>query len=549
MPELTGGQALVRALVANGVDTIFALPGVQLDGFFNALHDERERIRVITPRHELGAGYMALGYALASGKVGTYAVVPGPGLLNTFAALATAWSSNARVLCIAGQIPAAFIGKGLGMLHEIPDQLAMTRQLTKWAERIDHPSEVPAKVAEAFRQLWTGRPRPVGLEMAMDRLMASGSVTPIPAAAHRLGPEPDSATIKAAAAMLGAARKPLIVVGGGALHASEELRALAEALEAPVSAHWMGRGALSDEHYLSVTDPLGRRLWPESDVVLSVGTRLVHQRRMWAGLAGQKVIQINLDPEDMARIQEPDIAIEADSRAALQSLLAELPRHNHKRPSRKDELLGLKLEMERMYETRLGPQMAYLKAIRRALDPDGIFVDELTQVGYVSRFAYPVLRPGTYLMPSNQGTLGWGFATALGVKVAQPRRQVLSINGDGGFLYTANELATAVQYGINVVAVVFNDRAYGNVKRMQIENYGGRVIGSDLHNPDFVRFAESFGAAGYRAETPERLTEVLAEAFQQNGPVLIDAPVGAMPDPWEIMWGQNLDSVMRGEKK
>src|ERR1700686_4382553 len=227
MTRMTGGGALVEMLCRHGVDTLFALPGVQNDALFVALYDAGERVRVIHPRHEQAAAYMAFGYARASGKVGAYAVVPGPGVLNTTAALATAYATNTAVLCISGQIPSNLIGRGFGLLHEVPDQLAILRGLTKWAARIDHPSETGKRVNEAFRQLGDGRPRPVALEMPLD-IMALECEVELPAIElPPPAPLPDGLLIEAAARLLAAARQPLIYVGSGAAQAGAELLALA----------------------------------------------------------------------------------------------------------------------------------------------------------------------------------------------------------------------------------------------------------------------------------------------------------------------------------
>src|ERR1700686_4842907 len=219
MTRMTGGGALVEMLCRHGVDTLFALPGVQNDALFVALYDAGEKIRVIHPRHEQAAAYMAFGYARASGRVGAFAVVPGPGLLNTTAALATAYATNAPVLCISGQIPSNLIGRGFGLLHEVPDQLAILKGLTKWASRIDHPSETGKRVNEAFRQLADGRPRPVALEMPLD-IMALECEVALPAIEMPTpAPTPDGMLIEAAAKLLAAARQPLIYVGSGAAQA------------------------------------------------------------------------------------------------------------------------------------------------------------------------------------------------------------------------------------------------------------------------------------------------------------------------------------------
>jgi acetolactate synthase-1/2/3 large subunit len=532
MPRMTGAHALVKSIMAHGVDTIFGLPGVQMDPFFNALHDERNGIRVIHSRHEQGAAYMAFGYAQSTGRVGAYAVVPGPGLLNSTAALATAYGCNTPVLCVSGQIPSAMIGRDLGMLHEIPDQLAILRGLTKWAARIDHASEVADKTREAFRQLRTGRPRPVALEMAMDVMAAEAEIAlpeagPAPAP---LAPDPDA--IAAAAKLLGAAKKPMIFVGGGIFGAEAELLELAEALQAPVVSWRSGKGAVSDAHYLSLSQLAGHRLWPETDVVLAVGTR-IRQWAAWGADDALKVVRIDIDPTEMNRPLKPAVAVVADARLALAALIPALAKHNAKHPSRRDELAAVKAGVARDC-AKLQPQMAYLEAIRAELPEDGFFVEELTQIGYVARLAFPVYRPRTFVTTGYQGTLGFGFASALGVKVANPDKTVLSVSGDGGFMYNVQELATAVRHGIGVVAVVFNDNAFGNVRRMQRDLYGGRVIASDLHNPDFVKLAELFGATGLRAASPAELRQALRRAFKQPGPVLIEVPMPEAADPWKL---------------
>ena len=532
MARMTGGQALVKSLRNHGVDTIFGLPGVQLDGLFNALHDEGNAIRVIHTRHEQGAAYMAFGYAQSSGRVGVYTVVPGPGLLNTTAALATAYACNTPVLAVAGQIPTTAIGRGFGMLHEIPDQLSLIRGLTKWAERIDHPAQAPATIDEAFRQLNTGRPRPVEVEMAPDILTQEAEVALRDAPAAYEAPEPDPELIDEAAVLLGGARNPMIFVGAGVFGAQAELRELAEMLQAPVVSNRSGRGALSDRHYLAQVGLSGREFWGDADVILAVGTRLQPQRMIWGIDDGLQVIHIDIDPTEIKRVMRPRIGIVADAQKALAALIPAVATRNRRRPSREDEMIAHKAAFAAQLETRLGPQMAYVRALREALPDDGILIDELTQVGYVTRFGFPVYQPRGLISSGYQGTLGFGFATALGVKIANPDKQVLSINGDGGFMFNVQELATAVKHNIAVVAVVFTDSAYGNVLRMQKDLYGGRVIASELHNPDFVRLAESFGAGATRAASPAELKSAIDDAFGRSGPSVIEVPQGVMPDPW-----------------
>src|SRR5580704_2171947 len=259
--RMTGGAALVEMLTRHGIDTLFALPGVQNDALFVALYDAGEAIRVIHTRHEQAAAYMAFGYARASGKPGAFAVVPGPGLLNTTAALATAYATNTPVLCVSGQIPSDLIGRGFGLLHEIPDQLAILKGLTKWGARINHPSETGKLVNEAFRQLADGRPRPVALEMPLDVMAREYGVTlPQPEPAP-VPPEPDPDLIADAAKLLAEAEAPLIYVGSGAMEAGPEILALAERLQAPVVTYTGGKGVVSDRHYLAQNLLAGHELW------------------------------------------------------------------------------------------------------------------------------------------------------------------------------------------------------------------------------------------------------------------------------------------------
>jgi acetolactate synthase I/II/III large subunit len=531
MTRMTGGAALVEMLRRHGVDTLFALPGVQNDALFVALYDGGDALRVIHTRHEQAAAYMAFGYARASGRPGAYAVVPGPGLLNTTAALATAYATNAPVLCVSGQIPSDLIGRGFGLLHEIPDQLAILKGLTKWAARIGHPTETGSLVNEAFRQLAQGRPRPVALEMPLDVMAREAAVTLPPPDAAPLRPEPDAELIAAAAKALAAAKAPLIYVGSGAVDAGAEILALAERLQAPVVTYTGGKGVISDRHYLAQNLFAGHELWKSADVVLAIGTRLNQPQTRWGTDGNLTLIRVDLDPVEITRIVKPAIGIVAGARDAAAALLAAVE-GGPSRPSRKEELDGLKAKTAATLSDRLGPQCEYLTAIREELPDDGIYVEDLTQVGYVGRLAFPVYRPRTYINSGYQGTLGHSYATALGAKVARPDVPVVSISGDGGFMYNVQELATAALFGIDAVAVVFADGAYGNVRRMQKVDYGNRLIATDLHNPNFPKMADSYGIAGVKTTSPDGLRRELNAAFKRRGPSLIEVAVGEMPDPW-----------------
>ena len=534
MPRLTTAEATVETLLRHGLDTVYALPGLHNDPLFDAFYHAAGRLRVIHPRHEQTAAYMALGAALATGKPQAFAVVPGPGLLNASAALLTAYSMNAPVIGLVGQIPQADIDKGHGHLHEIHDQLGLVRHITKWAERIRSPQEAPALVSEAIRQATMGRQRPVVLECALDTWAKSAEVSlpdgPLPQPSHPV----DDEAIEAAAKVLGAAERPIIVVGGGAIDAGPEVLQLAEMLEAPVSSYRRGRGVVPSSHRLAVDMPVGHRLWQDADAVLAVGTRFLIQNGNWGIDRNLKVVRLDIDPDEHDRFARPDVALVGDAAPYLRALIAALPAHSRSRPSRAGEIDGHRAWLAKRL-SGLEPQVSFLKAIRAALPEDGIFVDEVSQIGFVSRLALPIEQPRTFLSPGYQDNLGWGFGTALGVKAAMPDRKVLAIAGDGGFMYLVGELATAARHNLAVVVVVFDNGGFGNVKRIQQERYGNRLIASDLQNPDFCKLADSFGIASFKAFDARQLEDCLRKAFALDAPALVWAPHGDVPSPWDLI--------------
>lgn len=524
----TGGEAVVEALMAQGIDRLFGLPGIQNDWLYNALFDNRDKINVLHTRHEQGAAYMALGYAQATGKPAVFNVVPGPGILNASAGLATAYSLNAKVLCLTGQIHSANIGKGKGDLHEIPRQSEILRGLSKWSDIVLHPADVGRKVAQAFYEMNSGRPRPAALEVPPDILKMRAEVPDQAPVWQPFWPPVDSGAIETAGKWLGQATQPMIFVGGGAQGVSEQVRQLAELLQAPVVAYRTGHGVLDSRHYLSLKSPESHAYYRQTDVVLAVGTHMRIPLSRWGSDADMKVIRIDVDNDAMRRIQKPDLPIVARAEDALPPLLSAVDKNNRQRESREAAMLALKAQWREAI-AYLEPQNTYLSIIRDELDEDGIFVDELTQVGYAARISFPVYKPRSFISSGYQGTLGYGFPTALGAKVAKPDAPVLSIAGDGGFMFTVGELATAVQHQIPLVTIVFNNDAYGNVRTMQIRDYDERVIATDLLNPDFVKLAESFGANAFRAETGDELRRALRYGFASDLPTLIAVPIGETP--------------------
>lgn len=529
----SGAVALLHSLLNHGVDTVFGLPGGQLYSLFDALYACADRVRFVGPRHEQACAYMAFGYARSTGRPAVYAVVPGPGVLNTMAALSTAYGCNAPVMCITGQIPSASIGVGIGELHELPDQLATLRTLAKWAARIERPDDAPRVVSEAFTVMLSGRTRPVAIEMAPD-IMERKAEIPVVERGRASMPQADPAAIADATQMIADARCPLIYVGGGAAHAADEVRQLAELLGAPVSCFRSGRGVLSSEHPLALSLPAAHRLWPRVDVVIGIGSRMVEPLRNWGCDERLKIVRIDVDATEMTRLGTPTVAIHGDSAAVLRTLNAGIAASLDRVREPNPEVERVKGLLAREIE-RVQPQLEYLRAIRDVLPRDGFFCDEITQCGFASWYAWPTYAPRQHVTCGYQGTLGFGYATALGVKVANPSRPVVSIVGDGGFMFAVQELATAVQYGIDVKTIVFNSNSFANVKREQHESYADRFIGSDLRNPDFVRLAEAFGMAGYRAHSPAELRATLERSLRESGPALIEVPVAEMANPWDFI--------------
>lgn len=535
--QMTGGEALAQQLVLEGVTSVFGVPGAQLDWATDGLAKVADRITFHNTRHEQATTYLADGYARASGQVGVAMVVPGPGLLNALAGLSTAWACSSPVLCISGQIPSHTIGLGLGMLHEIPDQSSTLGTLTKWQGMARTPGEVPGLVREAFVQLGTGRSRPVGLEIPPDVLQASADVTLVdPEPAYDGRRQPEASAIDQAADALRRSRRPVIVAGWGvqAANATEQLQRLAETLQAPVVMSLNGRGSLSDRHPLALTPTAGYELVRTADVVLAVGTRFM----LFSGDPIQSrddstLIMVNVDEQDMTAPRPVDIVVVADAALALAQLADRLDGYRAT-DSAAPEVTILR-ERAAARAKAITPQAAYADSIRAELPDHGILVYELTQVGYYSNAAYPVYQPRTFLTPGYQGTLGYGFPTALGAKVARPDVPVVSITGDGGFGWNLQELATARRFDIGLVTVVFSDGQLTNVKRLQRSKFDGRVIGSDLSNPDFVALADSFGVTGRRADSPSSLAGVLRESLEADEPTVIEVAIGETTNPWPLL--------------
>ena len=540
MPVMSGAKALVRSLARHGVEVVFGLPGVQIMNVFDALYDE-PGIRMVLTRHEQATTYMADGYARTTGKPGVALVVPGPGALNATPGLGTAYATSSPVLLVSGQIESYNLGQNRGALHEIGEQLDVFKHLTKWCGRSDTVNEIPGMVRNAFREMSSGRPRPVEIEIPWDVLqMTDETELPEPEGPGKEQPEP--VLIREAAQLLAGASRPLIWAGGGTRDAavSSELLDLAEALNSPVITTPEGKGAIPENSPLSLgsfyyAHGPGHIALPQADVILAVGSRMMFTPNVpWGIQPHQKVVQIDADPEELGRNIPATVGIAADARLGVQALLAELGGRTRASQWTETEITAIRRQADLEIREMAPLQVEIIEAIRHELDDDAIMVAGTTDIGYWSHLAYQVLAPRSYLTSSYFATLGYAFPTALGAKVGNPGRQVVATTGDGGFGYASSELATAVQEGINVVTLVFNNEMLGASHQDQQQRFGGRVIGTRLHNPDFAQLAEVYGAVGVRLDSHEGLGDALRDALRADLPVVIEVPIPNLAPPFQI---------------
>jgi len=536
MTEMTGAEALIESLSREEVEVIFGIPGVQIMGLLDSFY-RNKKVSWITVRHEQTAAYMAFGYARSTGKVGVAMVVPGPGAFNACAAIGTAYAASTPVLLLAGQIDRANLGKNRGILHEVTEQLDVFRPITKWNGRITEVSEIAGTLQFAMDKLKTGRPRPVEVEIPFDLWDSTGEV--------RFGNIESGTTrpvnrvnIKEAAIMLSKAEYPVIWAGGGCItgNATEELKQLAEQINSPVVMTAEGKGAISGNHPLASGDANynSNPVLTMADLIICLGSRFLPRQRIQSGMKGPKIIQVDIDDVEVGRNWQVDLEIVADVRSAIVALLEELPESNKSRWKTVD-IESINTNWRTKMEEAAPVQTSVLRDIRNELEEDGILVCGVTNIGYWSQLYYPVYKPRTFITSSYFVTLGYAFPSALGAKVGNPNRQVVAISGDGGFLFAAGDLATAVQQGLNVVTIIFNDGTYGATYRIQQRRYENRIIGTELHNPDFAALAESFGARGFKLSGPEELKEALHSALTEDGPVVIEVPVPNMVQPWEVL--------------
>ncbi len=512
-PEHSIGEALVGLLEAYGVDTIFGIPGVHNIEMYRAL--PRSAIRHILPRHEQGAGFMADGYARATGKPGVCFTISGPGLTNILTPIGQAWSDSSNMLVISTALDVGFSAQGRGRLHEMISQLDAAKSVTQFASRAYTAQDVQNAVAESFSRFASARPRPAYLEIPLDVLgqPAGGGWN---AATMPLRPLASEAQIIAAAAKLNSAMRPIIILGGGAQGAGYAALKIAEALPAPIITTVAGKGVVPSHHPLVwgprlMLEP-ARRLLLESDCILAVGTELSETDHWDLNFAiTQNLIRIDLDQGSLARPHSAELAILGDAADAT-SRIAALIR------TRKGEALSPPPTVDMPLRNQLRKM---LTVIREALPQDCIVASDMTQIAYAGNEVFPMFGPRTWLHPSGFGTLGFGLPVAIGAKFGVGEKPVAALVGDYGLQYTLNELGTAVEHKLPIPIVLWNNDALGQIRDNMVEA-GIQPNAVTLLNPDFQMLAKAYGARATRPENLVALSKAIAAALKADGPTLIE---------------------------
>jgi acetolactate synthase-1/2/3 large subunit len=521
--KMTGGRAVVEALDAWGVEVLFGIPGIHTLPLYDALY-QHPRIRHVTVRHEQGGAFMADGYARASGRVGVVLTTTGPAAVNALTPLGEAHADSSPVLLVAsGQIEANH-GADLGILHEMRDQFATLKSVCGQGQRVRSVEEIPRAVSAAFVHLQRQRPRPYVLEVPLDVLRAAADVAR-PDSALPPPAVPDPQRLDAAAALIRSSSRPLLLAGGGAQDAGTEVARLAEHLHAPVCLTASGLGVLPGDHplYLGAAEAVGE--WVEkADLLVAAGTRFGERVfRAWRA-APARLLHLDIDPSVIGRRYPAAIDLTGDARAGLQALLSRL----------EGETIDSDWSLEEIAAERgsggepqseEGDFPAILRTLRDALARDAIVTHDMTMACYQARRLFPVFAPRSSLAPNYYGTLGFSLPAAIGAKLSHPGRQVVALCGDGGFLFTAQELSTARQQRLGLPVVLFNDHGFSALRRAQDRDFGGRRIGVDLENPDFLLFAQSFGIHGARVTSCAALSATLSAALAADLPTLIEVPL------------------------
>jgi acetolactate synthase-1/2/3 large subunit len=526
---------VVDALRAEGVRTVFGIPGFHNLAIYDALLAQ-DTIRHVLVRHEAGAGFMADGYARASGEPGVAIVTTGPAATYALTPLVESYAGSVPVVLIASDIASELIGRGMGALHEVPNQIDSFRPVSRWAETLGDARAIPGAIAGAFDLLRSGPPGPIVLSIPWDFLGARVDA-PRPAGGHGVRPPCHVTDVAEAARLLAGAATPLVISGGGVIAAGavHELQAVARRLGAPVIASVGGRGAVSERDPMFHGVLSDRRASAEplkaADVILAVGTKFGHRSLEKLGFTlgpAQSLIHLDVDPAVIGRVFKPRVALVGDARDGLARLVAALGEGTTATGWDRGWLARIKDDVGPRYTPAIA---ALIDTLRGALPDDAIVVCDQTGLTYWMEYRFPVLLPRTFLYPTGSATLGYAVPAAIGAKVARPDRAVVAVAGDGGFMYSVNELATAVKYRLPIVFLVVNDERFGAIRWLQ-DRLFGRSGETELTNPDFVALARAFGCRAERID-PDGLAAAIARALTADGPTVLELPLAVDP-PWEM---------------
>jgi thiamine pyrophosphate-dependent acetolactate synthase large subunit-like protein len=541
MATITGAQAVVKSLEREGVDMVFGIPGNHNMPIFDALH-RHPRIKHMVVRHEQAAAFMADGYARASGRIAAVLSLPGPGVTNAYTGLGEAYSDSSPLLLLATQVNRAYIDQHKGLLHELPRQLQVLEPIMKHSQRVLDVAEIPDAIHRALVEARNGRPRPVQIEIPRDVQLETldwpeaWDEAP-PARRERVCAPAE--TVEAAARVLRDARQPLIYAGGGVISsdANRELVDLAERLGAPVLTTGMGVGSIPSDHPLAcgvawVASADIRPLVAACDLFLAVGTRFNEaMTHGWSLDLPPVTIRIDVDPEEIERNLPMEHKLVGDAQATLDAINQRLAAWGQDRGGQIPSGLAAACDAYRAaLGAKVGSTRPWLDALRNSLPRDTIISADMSLFWADMLGIFPVYEPRTMLFPWGYGTLGFSIPEALGAKAARPERPVIAIAGDGAFLFTGTELATAIKYNLNLPILVVNNDAYGMIKVQQRDQYDEQFVAVDLDNPDFVKLAHAFGAYGVRVTSPEALAEALGKALPADKPTVIEIP-------WGWTWG------------
>jgi thiamine pyrophosphate-dependent acetolactate synthase large subunit-like protein len=519
---MTGGQALVAALVAQGVDTVFGIPGTHNLEIYR--HLAEQGLRHVSPRHEQGAGYAADGYARVSGRPGVAVVTSGPALLNAAAAVGQAYSDSVPLLVVSPGLPLRHPGLGNGLLHETRDQGGALRAVAAASIRATSVAEIPVAVAQAFALMTAGRPRPVHLEVPLDVLGETGDVT-VPALPRSVPSAAPAAEIAAAAAQLARATHPVMLVGGGARGASEWVRRTAERLGAPVVTSTNGKGVLAEDHPLSLGAglhlPAVRDLVAEADVVLAVGTELAPSDLWYGPLPlDHGLVRIDIDAAAVLTNAVPESALVGDAARTLE-VLHSLLSAGEREATGAERAASWRARKSQESATEGAEWLPVVEALAAALPRDAVVAADSAMVCYYGALAnLPTHGPGSFLYPTGFGTLGYGLPAAVGAKVARPDAPVLALLGDGGVMFTVAELATAADLGQPLPIVIVDNRGYGEIRNEMLDRHDP-VHAVTLASPDFAALGRAMGCQGVTLHDPSGLAEAVQKAFAADRATVI----------------------------